>query len=637
MRKVWPLRLKKWLANMCGIVGYTGKDEALPFLIDGLMTLEYRGYDSAGVALLGEKGKIEQIKCKGRVAALAELCKKFDTTPTTGIAHTRWATHGEPSDTNAHPHADCFGTLSVVHNGIIENYQELRAELEAAGHNFKSTTDTEVIAHLVEENLKREAKGDLLLALQLATSRMVGSWAIAVIKVDAPHELYVARSGSPLVLATTDTGAYAASDVTALAGITSHVINLEDGQLAHLSYDATRAKGEQARIEVFESDGALVKKPDTFDIDWDASAATMGGYPDFMAKEIAEQPEAIRRLLKDRLTKEGIRLDELNISPKEIAAIDRIYIVACGTSYHVGLIARTLIETWAKIPVVVEQASEFNYEEVLVTQHTLCVIITQSGETADTLASARKMHAAGAKVLAITNVIGSSAAREADAVVYVQAGPEVSVASTKAYTAQMVASVLLALFLAEKTGMMGPREVENKFEELQRVPDLIEEVLTRAWQDEAATPAFTDAQSALFLGRSFGATTAAEGALKLKEISYLHAEAYPAGEMKHGPIALIDNGFPVVVVCPDDHVRYKTISNIEEVKARGATVITLATDNDQKIAQLSDYLLLVPPAPEYYTPIIGVVHLQMLARFVALARGCDIDKPRNLAKSVTVE
>lgn len=622
---------------MCGIVGYTGKNEALPFLIDGLMTLEYRGYDSAGVALLENNGTIEQIKCKGRVVALAELCKKYDTTPTTGIAHTRWATHGEPSDLNAHPQASCQGELSVVHNGIIENFQEIKDELKSAGHTFKSDTDTEVIAHLIEENLNREAKGDVLLAIQLATSRMVGSWALGVVEKKNPHTFYAARMGAPLVLATTKEGAYAASDVTALAGITNHVINLDDGQIARLNFDEKRTEGKQARIEVFESDGAIVKEPDTFDIDWDASAAAMGGYPDFMAKEIAEQPEAIRRLLKDRLTKEGIRLDELEISPEEIAAIDRIYIVACGTSYHVGLIARTLIETWAKIPVVVEQASEFNYEEVLVTQHTLCVIITQSGETADTLASARKMHAAGAKVLAITNVIGSSAAREADAVVYVQAGPEVSVASTKAYTAQMVASVLLALFLAEKTGVMGPKEVRSKFEELKRVPDLIEEVLTRAWQAEAAAPAFMDANSSLFLGRGFGATTAAEGALKLKEISYLHAESYPAGEMKHGPIALIDQGFPVVVVCPDDHVRYKTISNIQEVKARGATVISLATDGDQKVAQLSDYLLLVPPAPEYYTPIIAVVHLQMLARFVALARGCDIDKPRNLAKSVTVE
>ncbi|MDJ1122565.1 glutamine--fructose-6-phosphate transaminase (isomerizing) [Olsenella sp. YH-ols2217] len=616
---------------MCGIVGYTGSKPALPFLIDGLTTLEYRGYDSAGVELETPDGLL-QVKCKGRVAALADLCSRLsrkNAEAPCGIAHTRWATHGEPSDKNAHPHQDCTGNVAVVHNGIIENYQALVAELEAAGHTMASDTDSEVIAHLIEQALAGDAEGDLLLAVQLATSRLVGSWALAVLYADAPGTIVCARQGSPLVLASTDAGAYAASDVTALAGVTNHVINLDDGQLARLSLDGT--------IEVFESDLSPVDQPDAFDIDWDASAATMGGYPDFMAKEIAEQPEAIERLLKDRLGPDGVRLDELAMTDEEIAAIDRIFIVACGTSYHVGLIARPLIEEWARIPVAVEPASEFNYEDVLVTDHTLCIIITQSGETADTLASARKMHAAGAKVLAVTNVIGSSAAREADGVLYVQAGPEVSVASTKAYTAQMVAAELIALFLAQRNGNLGAREVARRFHELQRVPAMIREVLHRSWQDEAAARAFVESSSALFLGRGLNATTAAEGALKLKEISYLHAEAYPAGEMKHGPIALIDPGFPVVVICPDDRVRYKTLSNIQEVKARGATVVTVATDGDQKTAQLSDYLLLVPAAPEYLVPIVAVVHLQMLARYVALARGCDIDKPRNLAKSVTVE
>lgn len=614
---------------MCGIVGYTGARQALPFLIDGLTTLEYRGYDSAGVALVTPDDSILQIKCKGRVAALAELCERFDTNSTCGVAHTRWATHGEPSDANAHPHQDCSGRISVVHNGIVENYQAIHEELAAAGHAFASQTDSEVIAHLVEDALAGPAEGDLLCAVSLACSRLEGSWAMALVDADAPGTVVVARKGSPLVLASTDDGTYAASDVTALAGITSHVVNLDDGQLARLSPDGG--------IEVFESDLSACDDPDSFEIDWDAGAAAMGDYPDYMAKEIAEQPEAIERLLKNRLTSDGIRLDELDMTDAEIAAIDRVYIVACGTSYHVGLIARSLIESWARVPVSVEPASEFNYEDVLVSDHTLCIIITQSGETADTLASARKMHAAGAKVLAVTNVIGSSAAREADGVLYVQAGPEVAVASTKAYTAQMVASVLVALFLAQRNGSLGYREVARRFHELERVPGLIREVLSRAWQDEAASRAFVDAGSSLFLGRGLNATTAAEGALKLKEISYLHAEAYPAGEMKHGPIALIDPGFPVVVICPDDRVRYKTISNIQEVKARGAQVVSVATDGDQKIAQLSDYLLMIPPAPEYYVPIVAVVHLQMLARYVALARGCDVDKPRNLAKSVTVE
>jgi glucosamine--fructose-6-phosphate aminotransferase (isomerizing) len=612
---------------MCGIVGYTGSDPSAPFLISGLTTLEYRGYDSAGVAVV-QDGHIVQVKCKGRVAALADLVEKDHLVGTCGIAHTRWATHGEPSDCNAHPHSDCSGTLSVVHNGIIENYQALREELEKQGHAFKSQTDSEVIAHLVEAELARMDQPNVLEALAAAVTRLEGSWAIGCVSESDPDTVFVARKGSPLVLAKDEKNAYLASDVTALAAVASHVINLADGELAVLTPGA---------ISVFNGDLTPVEHPEEFDVDWCASAATMGGYPDFMAKEIAEQPEVIERLLQDRLAPSGIKLDELSMSEEEIAAIDRIYIVACGTSYHVGLIARTLIESWAKIPVVVEPASEFNYEDVLVTDHTLCIIITQSGETADTLASARKMHAAGAKVLAITNVIGSSAAREADGVLYIGAGPEISVASTKAYTAQMVAAAMIALFLAQHTNTMGYREVARIYHELTRLPGLISTVLDRAWQDEVACRAFVDANSALFLGRGVNSTTAAEGALKLKEISYLHAEAYPAGEMKHGPIALIEPGFPVVVIAPDDRVRDKTISNIQECKARGAVVVSVATDGDQKVAQLSDYVLRIPAAPEYFVPIIAVVHLQMLARYVALARGCDIDKPRNLAKSVTVE
>ncbi len=614
---------------MCGIVGYTGGNPALPFLLEGLRTLEYRGYDSAGVELEAPSGELTEVKCKGRVAALAALCEELDATQTTGIAHTRWATHGEPSDANAHPHRDCSGRVAVVHNGIIENFQELVAELEERGHHFASETDSEVIAHLVEEALAGTAEGDLALAVSLATSRLEGSWAIACLSADAPGEILCCRKGSPLVLASTADGAYAASDVTALAHTTSHVVNLGEGQIARLL-----PTGE---VSVFESDLTPVAEPDTFDIDWDASAATLGGYPDFMAKEIAEQPEAIERLLEGRLGQDGIVLDELRLSPEEVAAIDRIYVVACGTSWHVGLIAKTYFETWARIPTTVECASEFNYEEILTTDHTLCVIITQSGETADTLASARKMQAAGAKVIAITNVLGSTAARESDGVLYVQAGPEIAVASTKAYTAQLVAAALLALFLARTNGSISLSEVRARFREMQRAPELIRIVLSRAWQDEVAAQAFVDARSSLFLGRGVSSTTAREGALKLKEISYLHAEAYPAGEMKHGPIALVEPGYPVVVVVPESHVRDKTISNLQEVNARGATTIALATNGDVRVAQLSSYLLLVPPAPEWLSPVMDVVHLQLLARYVALARGCDVDKPRNLAKSVTVE
>jgi glucosamine--fructose-6-phosphate aminotransferase (isomerizing) len=636
---------------MCGIVGYTGTRQAAPFLLHGLETLEYRGYDSSGMALqepLAAAGApaaeasddagrewplvaLSQLKCKGRVAALAGMVEAFNPQSTCGIAHTRWATHGEPSDVNAHPHFDCHNHIAVVHNGIIENYLALKEELEHEGHCFKSQTDSEVIAHLLERELELHPELDVLQVLPYALARLEGTWALAITTVWEPGTIVCARKGSPLVLATTEDGCYLASDITALAGVTSEVINLDDGQLARL-----RA-GETPACEVFSADAIPVTEPDVLVIDWDASAATMGGYPDFMAKEIAEQPAALTRLLEGRLGPEGIILDELALSEEEIAAIDRIFIVACGTSYHVGLVARTWCERWAKIPVTVAPASEFSYENVLVTPHTLCIIITQSGETADTLASARKMHAAGARVLAITNVLGSSAAREADAVLYIKAGPEVSVASTKAYTAQLAAAALVALFLAQHTGVMGPREVARRFHELERVPALIEQVLARAWQDEAACPVFASATSSLFLGRGLNATTAAEGALKMKEISYLHAEGYPAGEMKHGPIALLEPGFPVVVVAPDDAMRDKCVSAMQECRARGASIVAVATDGDRTVAQLADYVLRIPPTPEAFTPLVAIVPLQLLARYVALARGCDIDKPRNLAKSVTVE
>ena len=613
---------------MCGIVGYTGTSQAVPFLLDGLKTLEYRGYDSAGVEVLDAAGELRGVKCAGRVSGLVDRCKTLDLTSTCGIAHTRWATHGAPTDRNAHPHLDCTGRIAVVHNGIIENYRALREELQARGHEFRSDTDTEVIAHLLEDAMPG-CDNDILAALRAACARLEGSWAIAAIAADAPGVIACARTGSPLVMASNEGGAYAASDITALAGITSHVIQLGDGQFALM-----RPRGE---VEVVGADGSVVDEPDTLDIDWDASAATLGGYDDFMAKEIAEQPAAVERLLKGRLADGRVRLDELDLTEDELAAIDRVYIVACGTSMHVGILARRFIESWAHIPVVVEPASEFIYEDVLTTSHTLCVIITQSGETADTLAAARKMHAAGAKVFAITNVLGSTAARESDGVLYVQAGPEVSVCSTKAYTAQMAAATLLALRLAQSNGAMAAGEVARRFRELARVPDLMRIVLDRSWQDKAAAHELADASSALFIGRGVNSATASEGALKLKEISYLHAEAYPAGEMKHGPIALLEPGFPVIAICPRDRVRDKTVSNIQEVIARGATCIAVATDGDEDVASLVERVLWVPDMPENLVPMVAIVHLQMLARYVSLARGCDVDKPRNLAKSVKVE
>ena len=616
---------------MCGIVGYTGRDQAVGYLLEGLRTLEYRGYDSAGVEVLGADGALHGVKCAGRVATLAERCETANLVGTTGIAHTRWATHGAPTDRNSHPHRDCTGRIAIVHNGIIENFRELRGYLKRNGHELVSETDSEVIAHLIEDAWAGPSKGNLVAAVRNAVRRLEGSWALAVVCADAPGEIVCARNGSPLVVASTDGGAYAASDVTPLASVTSHVTQLENGQIARL--EAT------GRVTVFDADGQLVEHPTTLDIDWDASAATLGGYSDFMAKEIAEQPEAIERLLAGRLGEKGVFLDELSMTSEELASIDLVYLIACGTSYHVSLIARTLIQTWAKVPVICDYASEFNYEQdVIVTPNTLCVIITQSGETADTLTAARRMRGMGCKVFAITNVLGSTAARESDGALYVQAGPEVCVASTKAYTAQMVASALLALRLAQARGEMDRAEVERHYSDLCAIPDLVREVISRSWQDKRAAGVFRRAHSALFLGRGVNATTAYEGALKLKEISYLHAEAYPAGEMKHGPIALLEPGFPVVAIVPEDRVHDKTVSNIQEVIARGATCVAVATDGDEAVASLVEHVLWIPPmTDELLVPIVAVVHLQMLARYVARARGCDVDKPRNLAKSVTVE
>ena len=616
---------------MCGIVGYTGRDQAVTYLLEGLRTLEYRGYDSAGVEVVGADGALHGVKCAGRVAALAERCETANLVGTTGIAHTRWATHGAPTDRNSHPHRDCSGRIAIVHNGIIENFRELRSYLQRNGHELASETDSEVIAHLIEEAWRGPAKGDLVAAVRNACRRLEGSWAIAAVCADAPGEVVCARNGSPLVVASAEGGAYAASDVTPLASVTSHVIQLENGQIARLE--------SNGRVTVYDEGGVPVVHPVTLDIDWDASAATLGGYSDFMAKEIAEQPEAIERLLGGRLGEKGIYLDELSMSQADLAAIDRVYLIACGTSYHVSLIARTLIQTWAKVQVVCDYASEFNYEQdVMVTPNTLCVMITQSGETADTLTAARRMRGMGCRVFAITNVLGSTAARESDGTLYVQAGPEVCVASTKAYTAQMVAAALLALRLAEARGEMDHAEVERHYRDLCALPDLIREVIGRSWQDKQAAPLFRRAHSALFLGRGVNSTTAYEGALKLKEISYLHAEAYPAGEMKHGPIALLEPGFPVVAIVPEDRVHDKTVSNIQEVIARGAVCVAVATDGDEAVASLVEHVLWIPPVPdELLVPIVAVAHLQLLARYVARARGCDVDKPRNLAKSVTVE
>lgn len=615
---------------MCGIVAYTGRNEVTPFLLEGLATLEYRGYDSAGVEVLGADGELHGVKCAGKVEVLADRCATANLVGTTGIAHTRWATHGAPSDRNAHPHRDCHDRIALVHNGIIENFRELREQLIASGHEFRSDTDTECIVHLVEEAMEGPAKGDLLQAVHTATRQLEGSWAIAVTSTECPDELICARKGSPLVLASTEEGAYAASDITAIIDKSKKVIQMQDDQFARLAKDGT--------ITVFDASGREVAEPTILEVTWDAAQAKKGGYPDFMAKEIAEQPEAIERLLANRLDENGIVLDELNMTDEEIAAIDRIYVVACGTSYHVGLVAKKVIEAWAKIPVEVAIASEFAYDELLVTEHTLCVMITQSGETADTLAGARRMKSLGCKVFSICNVIGCTAAREADGTIYVQAGPEICVASTKAYTSQMVASMLFAIYLAHHNGHMDLDEVREKYNNLYEVPDAIRQVLERGWQARDAAKIFEGWNSSLYLGRGINSITAMEGALKNKELSYVHAEAYPAGEMKHGSISLVEDGYPVVAIVLKDEVRGKMLSNIQEVISRGARCIAVATDGDEDIAAQCAAVLWIPElSEEYYTPIVAVVHLQMLGRFVSVDRGRDVDQPRNLAKSVTVE
>ncbi|MBS5450467.1 MAG: glutamine--fructose-6-phosphate transaminase (isomerizing) [Coriobacteriia bacterium] len=609
---------------MCGIVGYTGREQAEPILLKGLQSLEYRGYDSAGMAVIDRAGALHLMKRKGKVQMLADALAEHPLDGTCGIAHTRWATHGVPSERNAHPFADCTGTISLLHNGIIENYAELRAELVAAGHTFTSETDSEVVVHLVESLYD----GDLAAALRAACQRLDGAWALVAVSAREPGVIVAARKGSPLVVASTPKGALAASDLTALAPYTRDVVALEDNEFAVLRADGS--------VEVTDAQGQRVDV-ETLHIDWDVSSATLGGYPDFMMKEISEQPQALERLLHDRVRSGRVELDELDLTDDELRAIDRIYVVACGTSYHAGLVAKALIESWARVPVEVDVASELMYRDALVTPHTLCLVITQSGETAETLLCARRLKDMGARLLAVTNVLGSTAARDADGVLYLQSGPEVSVASTKAYTSMLVAMVLIALFLASKRGRMDAGEVAEHLATLERLPAVVRTALDRQGLAAEAATAFEGAHSALFLGRGLNSASAREGALKLKEVSYLHAEAYPAGEMKHGPIALIDLGFPVVVVVPRDALRAKTVSNIAEIKARGAVVIAVATQGDDEVAALADHVLWLPPLPDWCTPVVVAVYLQLMARDVALDRGCDVDRPRNLAKSVTTE
>ncbi len=643
---------------MCGIVGYAGTRDAESILIDGLKRLEYRGYDSAGVAVEGPGG-IEVVCRMGKVASLEDTLASLDVEGTCGIGHTRWATHGKPSEANAHPHTSCGGGIALVHNGIVENFAELRDELEAAGHVFRSQTDSEVIAHLVEDaylelaeheaecdalsdaegkrrphdEAHRSAEGKpsiLLQAVRAATMRLIGSYGLAVVCEAEPGLIVATRKDSPLVVGMAEDGAYMASDIIAMIDHTRDVCIMEDGVFAELSAD---------RISFFEpsGDGFVQARPELTHIDWDADLTEKGGYPDFMLKEIHEQPRVIRDTLAGRLVGDELTIDELSLSREELNLIDRVYIIACGTSYHAGLIAKNLIETWAQIPTEVEVASEFRYRNPIITPTTLVVAVSQSGETADTIAAIRDARIKGARVFGITNVVGSTVARESVGVIYTKANKEIAVASTKSFLGQVVSLTLLAMLLAQSKGKLTTGQIRLLFSELADTAEQVEAILADVSQVEEAALACKDAASALFVGRGMGAAVANEGALKLKEISYLHAEAYPAGEMKHGPIALIEDGFPVIAIATNSPTYEKVVSNLQECRARGALVVAIASEGDSEIRRHADHVIYVPAVRDAFSAITASVPLQLLARSIAILRGCDVDQPRNLAKSVTVE
>lgn len=628
---------------MCGIVGYTGFSQAKNVLIDGLKRLEYRGYDSAGIALERQSASAMELDVHrrvGKVAGLESELEHVDTASTCGIGHTRWATHGRPSVANAHPHTSCDGRIAVVHNGIIENFAELREELERRGHRFTSDTDTEVFAHLIEEAYEgrpadpatgepaQPGSHDLMVAVREATTHVVGAYGLAALCADEPGVIAVARKDSPIIIGRGEDGSYVASDVIAVIDATRDVVVLEDGQFARLTPEG---------ITYTDAEGAAIE-PAITHIDWDIDMAEKGGYPDFMLKEIHEQPRVVRDTLVGRMIGGELDIDELGLTYEELNLIDRVYVIACGTSYHAGLIAKNLIEMWARIPCEVEAASEFRYRNPIITPSTLVVAVSQSGETADTLAAIRDARIKGAKVFGITNVVGSPVARESDGVIYTKANKEIAVASTKSFIGQVVSLTLLSLLLAQVKGKLTTGQVRMLFRELGDTAEQIQWIFdTQAEAVHEAALACKDAHSALFVGRGMGAAIAHEGALKLKEISYLHAEAYAAGEMKHGPIALIDPGFPVIAVTTKSPTYDKTVSNLKECEARGAKIIVVATEGDEDIKQIADHVIYIPPVRDAFCPITATVPLQLLAREVAIMRDCDVDQPRNLAKSVTVE
>lgn len=608
---------------MCGIVGYIGNRQATEVLIEGLSKLEYRGYDSAGCAV-NSGDSLAVRKFKGRLSVLADDLKANPLESNAGIGHTRWATHGAPSDANSHPHLNMDSTIAVVHNGIIENYMQLKDWLISEGKVFKSETDTEVVAHLVDYYYD----GDLLDAVYKAMDKLRGAYALGVICKDNPDELIAVRNESPLVIGLGEDENFIASDIPALLKYTRDVYFLENGEVVHLT---------KAGVKIFNQDREEVKR-EIYNVKWDIEAASKGGFEHFMIKEINEQPNGIKETLNRRLDENGdIKLDDIKLTKAELDNINKVYIVACGTAYYAGLVGKHAIEKFANIPVETDIASEFRYRDAFVDENTLLIVVSQSGETADTLAALKEAKSKGARILAITNVVGSSVSREADDVFYTWAGPEVAVASTKAYTTQLVSLYMIALDFAIKKGTITKEQYKDMISKLGETSDKVQEIIDNSDDIEKIAEEIKDSKDAFYLGRGLDYCLAMEGALKLKEISYIHAEAFPAGELKHGPIALIEEGTPVISIATQDVLFEKMVSNMKEVKARGAYVIAIAKKGNKEVEKAADRVIYIPEVDDVLSSILTVVPLQILSYHVATKRGCDVDKPRNLAKSVTVE
>ena len=609
---------------MCGIVGYVGTREAADFLLDGLAKLEYRGYDSAGIAVY-DQDRITVRKKMGRLINLLQEIKEHPVSGTIGIGHTRWATHGGPSDINSHPHTDMNGNFAIVHNGIIENYMEIKEELLKKGVVFRSETDSEVVAHLCADLYD----GDFENTVRNVLRRLRGSYSLVFMSRFAPDRIICCKKDNPLIVGLGDGENYIASDIPAILSYTRKTYIMNDGEMAIVKKDG---------VWVTDLEGKPISKK-VFVVNWDAEAAEKGGFEHFMLKEIYEQPKAIRDTLSCRMTADGkqVRFDELNWTPEDVRSIGKVLIIACGTAYHAGLLAKYFIEKLARIPVEVDIASEYRYRDPLTDSKTLSIIISQSGETIDTLAALKEAKRRGARSLAVTNVVGSSVSREADQVVYTWAGPEIAVASTKAYTTQLAALLLLAIYMGQLNGVLTTTAVTKLLQDLKKVPDQCEDIFSQVNTVKALAKAFTDHEDAFFIGRSMDYGLAMEGALKLKEISYIHAEAYAGGELKHGTLALIVPGIPVIALATQGDVEEKMISNIKEVKARDAYVIGIAKASDREVGKTVDVVLHVPDSDNFVVPILAVIPLQLLAYYAAVIKGNDVDKPRNLAKSVTVE